>query len=168
MYKKIDKGLELSSKQLKNICMLKISKVILLLLLLSACDVTLFPFGDNGNPLELNLDITAEDIQTLQDIEADFAVINTSIDEVTYGFSSSCQHGFIVQTDSDTLFNSRYAVGCLAVSTSLKLQAGESKEYPISLASFDGSDTLANGTYTLKAFLRHEDSPEATANFTVE
>lgn len=90
--------------------MLKIPKVILLLLLLSACNSSLFSSIDERNPLEVNLSITAEDIQTLQDIEADFTVTNTSNADITYSFSSSCQLCYIVQTtDNDTLLDSKDA-----------------------------------------------------------
>lgn len=145
---------------------------VLVLLLFSACDeLPLFSSDGDKSPLHLKLDITSENIETLQDIRAEFTVTNFSNEKVTYSFSSSCQHGYTIeriQLTTKTIVDSRQVIGCLAVITSLELEPDESKQYPISLGAMSGKDSLASGNYQINAFLLENHSSEVSETFVVE
>lgn len=146
--------------------MTSLIRIIAILLLFSGCDDGDFFSSENEN-LRLELEMISEEINTLRDIEAELTVTNISSSELVLEFSSSCQHGYIIQGDS-VIFDSREETACATVLTELKLEPQESKKYSISLASAENDDTLESGTYTLEAFLLNDQSPVTEAVFTVE
>lgn len=149
--------------------MKNIIKIVAILFLFPACEqVPSLSSSGDSTPISLELEMTSSDIKTLQDIEADFTVANVSDEEVTYGFSSSCQYGFTVERDGNKLFNSTSIIGCLQVITELKLEPKQIKTYQISLEGMQGSDSLEVGTYRLKAFLQNERSPKVNTTFVVD
>lgn len=145
--------------------MKNVIKIIAILFIFSACA---FISGGESDPIDLDLNVTSSDINTLQDIEADLTVMNISDNEVTYSFSSSCQYGFTILQNQQNIFNSADVIGCLAVITELKMAPQERKTYQISLKGMQEGAPLDAGNYKLKAFLRNERNPSVHATFKVE
>jgi len=116
----------------------------------------------------MTLNVTSEEIKSMQNIKADFEITNISGKKVTYGFPSSCQHGFNVKKGSETLFDSRTAYLCLAVVTSLELEPAESKVFNIDFRRGADMEPLEPGEYTLGAFLLSSDSDTVSTTFTVD
>lgn len=143
--------------------------ICMLMLIISGCDATpLSSDDDSREELALNLNMASESIETWQDIEAKFTVVNLSSDEVKFGFSSSCQTGFTIEKNEEVLVNSRSVFGCAGLLTELKLKAWEDKTYNLSLAGASNSDPLEPGTYTMTAFLLEDHSDETSTTFKVE
>lgn len=141
----------------------------LFILIISGCDaVPLSSDDDKGDELALNLRMTSDSIETWQDIEAKFTVVNLSNDEVKFGFRSGCQTGFTIEKDGEVLVDSRGVFGCTAALSELKLKARESKTYTLSLANASNSDPLEPGTYKMTAFLLEDHSDETSTTFEVE
>ncbi|MCH2451524.1 MAG: BsuPI-related putative proteinase inhibitor [Gracilimonas sp.] len=134
----------------------------------SSCDELPFLSAGSGTNDAMKLKVTADNIEVMQHIEADFTFTNVTNKRVEYGFPSSCQHGFKVKNGDKVLFNSQYEYGCLAVLTSFELAPGESKTFKIDLSNGGDYEYLESGTYTLEAFLLNEDSDTVSTNFEVE
>lgn len=142
--------------------------ICLLILILSGCDAIPLSSDDDRDELALDLNMTSEPIETWQDIEAKFTVVNLSSDEVKFGFSSSCQTGFTIEKNEEVLVNSRSIFGCAGLLTELKLKAWVDKTYNLSLAGVSNSNLLDPGTYTMTAFLLENHSDETSTTFEVE
>lgn len=143
--------------------------ICILMLIISGCDAIPLSFDDdNRDKLALSLNMTNDSIETWQDIEAKFTVVNLSNDEVKFGFRSGCQTGFTIEKNEEVLVDSRGVFGCTAALSELKLKPRESKTYTLSLAYASNSDPLEPGTYTMTAFLLEDHSNETSTTFEVE
>lgn len=111
-------------------------------------------------------------VESIPDVEAEFTLVNKTLQNQTFGFSSGCQFGFTVERGEEVIFDSRQNLLCTAALTSFTLQPGENKTFPISFNRF-GSSTeddlqdIQSGKYTLTAFLLNEQSPEISKSFEV-
>ncbi|MCH2451322.1 MAG: BsuPI-related putative proteinase inhibitor [Gracilimonas sp.] len=142
--------------------------ILSVLFFFSSCDELPFLSAGSETNEAMKLNVTADKIEVMQHIEADFTFTNTTDKKVEYGFPSSCQHGFKVNKGDEVLFNSQYAYACLTVVTSFELDPGESKTFKIDLSNGGDFEYLESGTYTLEAFLLTEDSDTVSTTFEVE
>ncbi|MEX2347730.1 MAG: BsuPI-related putative proteinase inhibitor [Balneolaceae bacterium] len=142
--------------------------ILSVLFLFSSCDELPFLSAKSGTNDAMKLKVTADKIEVMQHIKADFIFTNVTDEKVGYGFPSSCQHGFKVKKGDEVLFNSEYEYGCLTVLTSFELAPGESKTFKIDLSNGGDFEYLDSGTYTLESFLLTEDSDTVSTTFEVE
>jgi len=138
------------------------------LFLFTSCDQLPFLSAGSETNDAMKLNVTADKIEVMQHIEADFIFTNVSDQKVEYGFPSSCQHGFKVKKGDEVLFDSQHEYGCLTVLTSFELAPGESKTFKIDLSNAGDFEYLEPGTYSLEAFLLTEDSDTVSTTFEVE
>lgn len=136
--------------------------------LFPSCDTIPFLGSDNESNEAMMLNITADKIEVMQNIKADFTLTNVTNKKETYGFSSSCQYGYMVKKGSELLFDSQHGLMCLAVLTSFELDPGESETFKIDLSNGGDVEPLVSGSYTLKAFILTQDSDTVSTIFTVE
>ncbi len=146
--------------------MYSLTRIAVILLLFSACNGAFYSSEDDE--LRLELEMKSEEINTLQDIEAELSATNISGNELVYEFTSSCQHAYTIQKDDSVLFDSREETACATVLTELRLDPQESKTYQISLSSAANDNTLESGMYSLEAFLLNDRSPKVEATFVIE
>lgn len=147
----------------------KVVKTILFIYLFaSACDKTPVISSDNDkDSLQVKLEIESRTIEKLEDLEAQFTVINKSDAGLTYNFPDGCQYGFTIQQDQDLILDSRKIYSCIARLTNLELDPNESKSYQISLSQGGNYEPLVNGTYTITAFLLEDYSSNITESFQI-
>ena len=158
--------------------MFNLTKIVLMFLLLVSCDSSSSLYTEEPDQslssvlttetLRLELDINAEKIETLQDIEASFALTNISDVALSYGFNSGCQSGFTVKQNGTLILDSRNKFVCTGALTQLNLEPGENKEYQISTASIGDNKDLKKGIYQLAAFLLENHSQAIGTSFEIK
>lgn len=101
-----------------------------------------------------------------KDVSATYSVKNNLLDSIVLQFPSSCQTGFTVSKDGESIINSDSLQVCAAVMTELILHTTETKSYEISLSGFDVE--LEPGVYQLNAFLLEGYSDTTNAEFEIK
>lgn len=148
----------------------------LVLLSLLSCDRILSSTEKTDNSLtsvkitdnlQIELSIKLGEIESLEDIDAQYKLKNISDKEIVYKFPNSCQYAYTVSNNQNTIFDSRQHVLCLAVLTALRLEPGQMKSLPIS-PSKSQNKKLDKGTYELEVFLRKGHNAKISAPFKVE
>ena len=146
-----------------------------LLLFLGCKNNTLQSPGDFGDyysskvidELYVELDFKSKQIRSLHDIKAEFRLKNISDEEVVFGFSSSCQSAYKIKRYQNEFLDTTENLVCAAVITSIILEPGETKTFPISFESREDR-YIKKGSYTLKAFLLENHGIEISAAFRVQ
>lgn len=134
---------------------------VLTAIVLHGCDLTSFFQGK----VDADLNIGAEKIEHVQDLEATLVIRNMSRNTVKYKFPSTCQIGYMIGNEGEVLFDSRENMVCARVLTKIELKSGECRRFDL---NFHSLETIEPGTYTLRAFLLEDYSEEAVKEFVVE
>ena len=114
--------------------------------------------------LHTTLKLSAIEMNSIQELEGTFKVINGTSETKTIKFISGCQFVFSIEKDGKEVFNSLSLALCTQEITEIEINPYEEMEYQISISQ---EFELEPGKYQLKAFLNSTDALESSKTFTL-
>ncbi len=114
--------------------------------------------------LHTTLKLSANEMNSIQELEGTFKVVNGTSETKTIEFATGCHFVFTIEKDGKEVFNSLASALCTQEITVIEIAPYKEIEFQISISQ---EFELEPGKYELKAFLIGHDDLKSSKTFTL-